>query len=400
MNGLSAIARRTAGPERRQELQVWCGLPPLPPAGETFGLARKVLKRQLEGLESAGETRGAGQAIGGRRRSGDGGGKARCPSCPYGCNRGIGWGEVTDARDKPDGFHGPYRLETFPRIKELERGRPAAPDALGRGLCRHRTRRSKLHHKAAGGNDYQAPHGGFGRAEHPQHGAVDRTRKPYHRGRACQLQHGEKVRNDAVERFAVAFNKLEIAAPKPADEMRARHRLPTGAPLITLFGGGIEPLRVRRMIIMLLQSATPATLVVVAGRSEPLTDALADLSDGPRVQLRVLGRINFVDDLVAASDLVITKSGGLIVSEVLARGTPMVIIDPIPGQEEWNADFVAGTGAGIQLRQPEAVPPAALYLLSQPERLAIMREQARRFGRPRAALDIAERVLTDLNSAA
>ncbi len=42
--------------------------------------------------------------------------------------------------------------------------------------------------------------------EHPQHGAVDRTRKPCHRGRTCQLQHGEKVRNDALERFAVAFD--------------------------------------------------------------------------------------------------------------------------------------------------------------------------------------------------
>ena len=51
-----------------------------------------------------------------------------------------------------------------------------------------------------------------------------------------------------------------------------------------------------------------------------------------------------VDDLVAASDLVISKSGGLIVSEVMARGTPMIVIDPIPGQEEWNADYVAGTG--------------------------------------------------------
>jgi len=194
--------------------------------------------------------------------------------------------------------------------------------------------------------------------------------------------------------------KLEIADPKPADQVRARHRLPSGAPLITLFGGGIEPRRVRRMVTMLLESAEPATLAVVAGRSAELTGALSDLSDGPQVQLRLLGKIDYVDDLVAASDLVITKSGGLIVSEVLARGAPMLIVDPIPGQEEWNADFVAGSGAGIQLRQPEAVPPAALFLLGQPERLAMMREQARRFGRPRAALDIAERVLADLASGA
>jgi len=194
--------------------------------------------------------------------------------------------------------------------------------------------------------------------------------------------------------------KLEIAEPKSAEELRARHRLPAGPPLITLFGGGIEPRRVRRMVTILLESAAPATVAVVAGRSAELTDALADLSDGPQVQLRLLGKIDYVDDLVAASDLVITKSGGLIVSEVLARGAPMLIVDPIPGQEEWNADFVAGSGAGIQLRHPEAVPPAALFLLSQPERLAMMREQARRVGRPRAALDIAERVLAELASGA
>jgi hypothetical protein len=85
-----------------------------------------------------------------------------------------------------------------------------------------------------------------------------------------------------------------------------------------------------------------------------------------------------------------------IIIEVLARGTPMIIIDPIPGQEEWNADFVVAAGAGIQLRMPESVPPAALYLLTQPERLVGMRAAARQFGRPRAALEIAERVLAEL----
>jgi processive 1,2-diacylglycerol beta-glucosyltransferase len=93
---------------------------------------------------------------------------------------------------------------------------------------------------------------------------------------------------------------------------------------------------------------------------------------------------------------VITKAGGLIVSEVLARGTPMIIIDPIPGQEEWNADVVAGSGAGIQLRMPESVPHAALDLLAQPERLALMREQARRVGRPQAAIEIADHILHEL----
>jgi processive 1,2-diacylglycerol beta-glucosyltransferase len=192
--------------------------------------------------------------------------------------------------------------------------------------------------------------------------------------------------------------KLEIADPKPMAAMRARHGLPADVPVITLFGGGIEPNRVRLVVRRLLQASTPGLLIVAAGRSTTLAESMADLDDGPSMRLRRLGMIDYVDDLIAASDLVITKSGGLIVSEILARGTPMIVIDPIPGQEEWNADLVAGSGAGVQLRQPESVPLAALSLLSHPERLAVMREQAARVGRPRAALDIAEQIGAELRS--
>jgi processive 1,2-diacylglycerol beta-glucosyltransferase len=194
--------------------------------------------------------------------------------------------------------------------------------------------------------------------------------------------------------------KPEIAEPKVSAEVRARRGLPLDRPIITLFGAGIEPRRVRLVVSRLLKSETPGLLAVVAGRSATLLQSLADLEDGPAMVLRRLGMIDYVDDLVAASDLVITKSGGLIVSEVLARGTPMIVLDPIPGQEEWNADLVAGSGAGIQLRQPESVPLAALYLLSQPDRLAMMRAQAALVGRPRAAQEIADRVLRDLRSGA
>jgi processive 1,2-diacylglycerol beta-glucosyltransferase len=192
--------------------------------------------------------------------------------------------------------------------------------------------------------------------------------------------------------------KLEIAEPKPMDEMRVRHQLPLDAPVITLFGGGLDPRRVRLMVARLLDIPADGVLLVVAGRSSSLENALAGMSDGPRMRLQKLGFIPYVDDLVAASDLVITKSGGLIVSEVLARGTPMIIVDPIPGQEEWNADFLVGMGAGIQLRMPETVPHAVLDMLAQPERLALMRAQALRVGRPRAAHEIVDIVLHDLRT--
>jgi processive 1,2-diacylglycerol beta-glucosyltransferase len=188
-----------------------------------------------------------------------------------------------------------------------------------------------------------------------------------------------------------------IAEPKPVVEARIWHGFPIDQPLISLFGGGMDVERVRLMVMGLLARNIPGTLAVVAGRNAALAEALADLSDGPTLHLRSLGFISYVDDLVAASDLVITKAGGLIVSEVLARGTPLLLIDPIPGQEEWNADYVVSAGAGIQLRLVELVPLAVEWLLGQPERLALLRRCAQAIGRPRAALDIAEAILRDLH---
>jgi processive 1,2-diacylglycerol beta-glucosyltransferase len=192
--------------------------------------------------------------------------------------------------------------------------------------------------------------------------------------------------------------KLEITQPKSREEMRQRHQLSPDIPIVTLFGGGLQNKRVRLMVSKLLESSTPGLLVVVAGRNETLLEKLEDLTDGPQMKLRKMGMIDYVDDLVVASDLVISKAGGLITSEVLARGTPMIIIDPFPGQEEWNADVVAAMGAGIQLRLPGMVPPAVSHLLNHPEQLEFMRQQSQKIGHPHAALRIAEIILEKLQA--
>jgi processive 1,2-diacylglycerol beta-glucosyltransferase len=110
----------------------------------------------------------------------------------------------------------------------------------------------------------------------------------------------------------------------------------------------------------------------------------------------MLGFVTYVDDLIVASDVVITKAGGLTVSEILARATPMIIIEPIPGQEESNADYLAAVGAAISIRLPEHVAFAVTCLLSDAPRLQQIRETAERAARPHAALDIAEAILTDI----
>jgi processive 1,2-diacylglycerol beta-glucosyltransferase len=187
--------------------------------------------------------------------------------------------------------------------------------------------------------------------------------------------------------------KLEIMQPKSQSEMRKRHNLSLDAPVVTLFGGGLNPKRVHFMVSNLLEHLEAGTLIVAAGRNKELLDDLADLTDSPTVKLHKVGMIDYVDDLIVSSDLIITKAGGLITSEILARGTPMLIVDPIPGQEEQNADVIAAAGAGIQLRLLEMVTPAVQYLLKHPDRLNEMRQSALELGQPRAALNIADFIL-------
>jgi processive 1,2-diacylglycerol beta-glucosyltransferase len=177
--------------------------------------------------------------------------------------------------------------------------------------------------------------------------------------------------------------------------VRKQHHLPLDSPVITLFGGGLNPRRVRFMVSNLLEHLESGVLIVAAGRSDDLLDTLSDLTDSPTVKLHKLGMIDYVDDLVVASDLIITKAGGLITSEILARGTPMLIVDPIPGQEEQNADVIAAAGAGIQLRLLEMVTPAVQYLLKHPDRLEEMRQSALEIGQPQAALNIANFILNN-----
>ena len=74
----------------------------------------------------------------------------------------------------------------------------------------------------------------------------------------------------------------------------------------------------------------------------------------------------------------------------------MIIVDPFPGQEEWNADLIVAAGAGVQLRLPEMVAHCVKFLLNHSERLSQMQASALELGEPRAALNIAENILSQI----
>ena len=96
---------------------------------------------------------------------------------------------------------------------------------------------------------------------------------------------------------------------------------------------------------------------------------------------------------MAAADLVVTKPGGLTVAEALASGTGLVVVHPVPGQEERNSDYLLENGAAIKVNHIPTLPYKLGEVLRDPKRVAELRANARRIGRPRAAFEVAERSL-------
>src|SRR5262249_13820446 len=133
--------------------------------------------------------------------------------------------------------------------------------------------------------------------------------------------------------------------------------------------------------------------VVVAGRNEKAKAELAALPTPPRHRVHVLGFTNQIDELMAAADLVVSKPGGLTTSEVLARGAGMVIVNPIPGQETRNSDYLLESGAAIRVNTLATLPYRVGGLLDAPPRLARLRANARQLARPEAAFEVARRCL-------
>lgn len=98
---------------------------------------------------------------------------------------------------------------------------------------------------------------------------------------------------------------------------------------------------------------------------------------------------------MACADLAITKPGGLTVSECLAVGLPMVLIAPIPGQEERNADYLMEQGAAVKAHDGVALEYKIGRLIGNPERLARMRDSMCVLGHPDAAHAVLSHILND-----
>jgi processive 1,2-diacylglycerol beta-glucosyltransferase len=153
---------------------------------------------------------------------------------------------------------------------------------------------------------------------------------------------------------------------------------------------------VRAIVRETLALPMPLALLAAVGRNRALATALADLHSTDRATLHVLGPQPSLDPLIAASDIVVGKPGGLTVSEVMARGVPLLLVMPAPGQEHANARYVEHIGAGQCHTTAAGMTQAVAALLQDEPQRKAMAAAAKYAGRPAAAHSIAAHVLGDV----
>jgi processive 1,2-diacylglycerol beta-glucosyltransferase len=184
-----------------------------------------------------------------------------------------------------------------------------------------------------------------------------------------------------------------FSEPKDRAACRARHGLAVDRPVVLQLAGGFGVGPIEKLYQSLLSVELPLQVVTVAGRNEQLKKELEAIPRPARHKAKILGFTREIDELMASADLVVSKPGGLTTSETLARGAVMVIVNPIPGQESRNSDFLLESGAAIKVNNAATLAHKVGNLLQDPKRLAQLRANVHRVSRPRAAFEVVKQSL-------
>ena len=183
--------------------------------------------------------------------------------------------------------------------------------------------------------------------------------------------------------FADKVNKIELC--------KRLHLSPT-IPIALVMGGGQGLGPIKKIMGYLDKIKIPLQLMVVGGTNRKLNRQLARKRF--KKMVLIYEYTENIYELMGASSLIITKPGGLTTAEALARSLPIIIVNPIPGQEAKNMQFLLGKGIALSARDEEDVAILAQRLLNNPARLNEMSRAAAAYGRPNAAIDLAKLVLT------
>ncbi len=171
-------------------------------------------------------------------------------------------------------------------------------------------------------------------------------------------------------------------------EIRKQLGMDTGLFTILVTSGGFGVGPIKELVAEIEKIDCPIQLQVVCGKNAGLRDELMAYTKTSRHCFKIYGFVKNMDELMEASDVLISKSGGLTSTEAMAKELPLIVLYPIPGQEFSNSEFLLKHGAGLRARSAKQARSALEGLLAEPSRLDHLRKNIGKLARPNAAREI------------
>lgn len=162
---------------------------------------------------------------------------------------------------------------------------------------------------------------------------------------------------------------------------------------ILFFGGGefgLGKTRTVEIFESFVSYCTDMQIIAIAGKNEKMKTAFEKIVSkyNRKDSVIVFEYTSQVPEFMSVSDLVVTKPGGLTTTESLASNLPMIVINPIPGQEEENAEFLKKNGIAIWIKKDDNVTEILENLFSHPDKLESMKENTKKLAKLHSTKDI------------
>ena len=201
------------------------------------------------------------------------------------------------------------------------------------------------------------------------------------------VPHGEGVEQmKAVgfpaERILVSGIPIDpvFAECKDRDALFDKFGLDRERAVVLVSAGSVGKMSAAEMVGLFGGIKNDCTVVIICGRHEKLKAELEQIvkSHSGNPAFKIVGFTHEMDEWMTAADLFIGKPGGLTTAECLAKGLPMVIWDPIPGQEVYNSVYLLENGAGVAPTSAATLGFKVDGILADKEKLSAMKQAAKR----------------------
>ena len=168
----------------------------------------------------------------------------------------------------------------------------------------------------------------------------------------------------------------------PTEEAREKLGLDPKLHTVLIMGGSMGYGDMSSTVRSIDSIGEPMQIICICGTNERMKLNLEQVRT--KSKLLVCGFVQEVELYMDASDVLVTKPGGLTVTEAMVKNLPMILIDPIPGHEERNSDFLVNNGVALRVSETTSVDEALYYLLKHPERFDMMRRSLELIAHPYA----------------